>query len=57
MIISSHPVLTKEMKVLKERKADQEKLEDIKVMNYLKEKAVCNTSVFRFSQLPYNKRS
>ncbi|XP_068732086.1 cilia- and flagella-associated protein 45-like [Montipora capricornis] len=28
-----------EMKVLKERKADQEKLEDIKVMNYLKQKA------------------
>lgn len=32
----------KEMKVLKGRKAEQEKLEDIKVMNYLKEKAVCD---------------
>lgn len=28
-----------EMKILKERKADQEKLEDIKVMDYLREKA------------------
>ena len=30
------------MKVLKNRKAEQEKMEDVKVMNYLKEKAVGN---------------
>lgn len=40
------------MQVLKERKAEQEKLEDIKVMNYLKEKAVCTTELCKINTLP-----
>ena len=32
---------TKEIKFLRERKTEQEKLEEIKVMEFLKQKAVC----------------
>ena len=35
-----------EIALLKERKVDQEKLEEIKVMEYLKQKAVCDSAPF-----------
>ena len=40
------------MQVLKERKKEQEQLEDVKVMNYLKEKAVCTAELCKINTLP-----